>query len=216
MKIARYLIRGILILLILPLSYLFFSLVITFIPVSSKPSDCRQKHSIYIASSNMIHSDFILPVELLSTELRKDLVLEPEDRFIAFGWGDKNFYVNTPTWGDLTATNVFLALFTAGPSAVHVIRLPEQEDYWLEIKLCDSQLEYINQYINRKFQKEGGSSKIHFASMSYTDKDDFYFGNGSLSLFFTCNSWVNEGLKFIGKPACLWTPYSFWMVSKYK
>ena len=38
---------------------------------------------------------------------------------VAFGYGNRTFYLETPTWGDLTMKNAFLAAFGRGRSLVH-------------------------------------------------------------------------------------------------
>ena len=41
----------------------------------------------------------------------------------------------------------------------------------------------------------------------YGKNDAFYEANGSYSLFHTCNTWANNGLKACGQKACFWTPF---------
>ena len=43
------------------------------------------------------------------------------------------------------------------------------------------------------------------SSAAYGKNDAFYEAKGSYSLFYTCNSWVNENLKEVGLKACRWT-----------
>ena len=38
---------------------------------------------------------------------------------VGFGWGDKGFYLGTPTWGDLMARVAFKAMFGISNSTVH-------------------------------------------------------------------------------------------------
>ena len=40
-------------------------------------------------------------------------------RYIAIGWGDKGFYLDTPTWADLKFSTAFKAAFWLGNSAIH-------------------------------------------------------------------------------------------------
>ena len=39
--------------------------------------------------------------------------------YLAFGWGDKGFYLDTPEWSDLKASTAFKAAFALGNSAMH-------------------------------------------------------------------------------------------------
>lgn len=51
--------------------------------------------------------------------------------FIAFGWGDKGFYLDTPEWSDLKASTALKAAFGVSSSAIHTTffkQLKEGED----------------------------------------------------------------------------------------
>ncbi len=215
MKYLKWPLRILLFFLALPFSYLLLALLISLIPVSQKETDCEQRHKVYFAPSSAIHSDFILPIELISPELKENLIIQPETKFIAFGFGDKNFFEQTPTWDDLKASSIFIAMCLPTESAMHIIRLEKSEEYWYPLLLCDKQLKFLNEYILKKFDEDPDGKKIHFPEMSYGKRDDFYAAKGSFTGFYTCNTWVNEGLKYIGKPACLWTPFSLGIKLKY-
>ena len=215
MKIIKWILRILLFLLAIPIGYTIVSLLISLIPVGQKESSCEEKHLVYFSSSNLVHSDLILPVDLLSPELKAGLVLDPGTTHLAFGWGDKQFYANTPTWGDLTLKNAWVALMVPSESAMHVIRLTNAQKFWYPLNLCEKQLAYLNEYILRRFKTKANGEKIHLDGLGYGPRDDFYLAKGNFSCFFTCNSWVNEGLKYIGKPACLWTPFSLGLQWKY-
>ncbi|MFM7331368.1 MAG: DUF2459 domain-containing protein, partial [Brachymonas sp.] len=36
------------------------------------------------------------------------------------GWGDRNFFLNTPTWDDLTLSTALNATFGLGSAALHI------------------------------------------------------------------------------------------------
>ena len=44
-------------------------------------------------------------------------------KLLALGWGDKGFYLNTPTWDDLTFSTAFKAMFGLSTSALHTTYL---------------------------------------------------------------------------------------------
>jgi hypothetical protein len=39
--------------------------------------------------------------------------------YLAFGWGDKGFYLNTPEWADLKVSTALNAAFGLSSSAIH-------------------------------------------------------------------------------------------------
>ena len=215
MKYLKWALKLLLFIIAIPISYLVISMLVSLIPVSSKEQACLENHKVYFAPSSAIHSDFILPIEKLHPKLRDGLILHPETRFVAFGFGDRNFFEKTPTWGDLTLGSIVIAMLIPSESAMHIIRLDKEENYWYPIMLCDKQLNYLNDFIEKKFALTEAGEKIHISGMSYNERDEFYEANGSFTGFYTCNTWVNEGLKYIGKPACLWTPFSLGIKLKY-
>ena len=214
MKIIKKILKWIGCVLLIPLAYLLISLVLTVIPVDREEKDQPLTNSIFL-SSNGVHLDVVLPVKFVSPKILADLNYQPSDTYLSFGWGDENFYINTPTWGDLTFNNAFRALFLESSTLMHVTRYASKRSKWIEIRISDSELMKLNSYILNSFQIDGSGSKIHLQNKGYTSFDDFYKAKGSYSCFKTCNSWVNTGFKESGLKACLWTPFDFGLMHKY-
>ena len=55
--------------------------------------------------------NLVIPKENLSSFLLNNVEYQEKEKFVSFGWGDKNFYANTPTWKDVTFSVGFKALF---------------------------------------------------------------------------------------------------------
>ncbi len=84
-------------------------------------------------------------------------------------------------------------------------------------KICinkESYLKLIN-YISESFSPDSLGSPRQIKGASYWDNDSFYEANGTFSLFFTCNTWTNTGLKTADLKACLWTPFDKVIFQKY-
>jgi len=81
--------------------------------------NCLAEKEIFV-SSNGVHLDIILPLENIDSEFLRKLEIPSQTEYISFGWGDKQFYVNTPEWKDLTFKTAFTALFLKSESAMHV------------------------------------------------------------------------------------------------
>jgi len=82
-------------------AYFFVALVLSVFPTFPSELNCRPDHQVFV-STNGVHLDIIIPVEELPHEMAKQLDLPGKIRFVSFGWGDKEFYINTPEWSDLT------------------------------------------------------------------------------------------------------------------
>lgn len=188
--------------------YLFFALLFSFLPTHPPQQNCLPENEIFIAS-NGIHLDIILPVEHVAPQIRQQLNILPGTLFIAFGWGDKNFYVNTPEWSDLTLPVAFKALFLKSETAMHITFYPYAFQTWKKLELCSTQLIRLNYYIENSFKKNEQGNFLKMDFEGYTQFDDFYDATGSFSLFQTCNVWVNLALKEIEVKTSVWSPFDF-------
>ncbi|WP_372949089.1 TIGR02117 family protein [Mariniphaga sp.] len=186
--------------------YLGIAALFSFLPTHPPKQNCLPQHEIFVAS-NGIHLDIILPVENITPQILHNLDVLPGTLFIGFGWGDKEFYIKTPVWSDLTIPVAFRALFLKSETAMHVTYLPRSFPSWKKIQLCANQLKKLNFYIENSFVKDdhGNLKKMDFEG--YSRFDDFYDANGSFSLFRTCNVWVNVALKEIGIKTSVWSPF---------
>src|SRR6185437_6355456 len=97
--------------------------------------------TIYV-KSNGVHTDIIVPAktELIDWKVK----LNPKDfqkgelNYVAFGFGDKGFYLNTPTWADLKYPPAYNGLFLLRRSAIHINQYnnaPSNSHYVRQIKI---------------------------------------------------------------------------------
>ena len=204
MKIFKKILKVTFGLLLLPVIFLLVSGVLTFIPVGGTEPGPEQTETVFV-HSNGVHLDVILPLNRLDSTLLSTLKYGRNDKYMSFGWGDENFYLNVPTWDDLTAEIAVRALILESHSLVHVSRHRAKNKNWLPIKVNKTQLAKLNAYIKNSF----APGDNFMEGKGYTDTDEFYRAVGSYSIFNTCNSWVNSALKESGIRACLWTPFDF-------
>lgn len=215
MKVFKKIVKWIITITLIPVVYLVISLILSFIPINNKEEYSEKNKSIYLIS-NGVHLNIIIPKNQLSSKLLDGLRYFKNDNYFSFGWGDKIFYLNTPTWGDLTFKNAYRALFLKSPTLIHLTRYSTINGDWAEIKVNQYQLNKINQYIYKTFYFNSLNKKILLNSKGYSYNDDFYEALGSYSCFRTSNSWINSGLKESDIKACLWTPYDFALLSMHK
>jgi hypothetical protein len=72
-------------------------------------------------------------------------------------------------------------------------------------------------YILDSFQQDANGHLINIqTNANYSHADAFYEAKGSYSLFHTCNTWANNGLKASGQKCCLWTIFDTGIFLKYK
>ncbi|WP_426429411.1 DUF2459 domain-containing protein [Winogradskyella sp. HB-48] len=215
MKVLKLIFRYLLYLLLLPVTYILVSLFLGSISVNEEQDEATHTDKIYL-STNGVHLDIIIPRDNINEELLTGLKYNETDKFFAFGWGDENFYLNTPTWSDLTFNNAFGAMFLNSSSLMHVSRYNEHRRDWVEVKLSEKQLQNINSKVLNAFMLDSENSKIILEDKGYGFKDDFYRAKGSYSILKTCNSWVNTTFKESELKASVWTPFDFALINKYK
>lgn len=215
MTIVRKVIKYILYFLLIPLTYLVISLILSTITIERNETHEIPDNTIYL-TTNGVHLDIVIPKENLDSTLISDLNQKAIEDYLAFGWGDEEFYLNTPTWGDLTLKIAIKAVFLRGASLIHITHFQNIQDHWVEIKITETELNKLNNYLNDTFAVDENGNKVLLKNQGYTSRDDFYKAKGSFSFFKTCNSWVNTGFKQSGLKACLWTPFDFGLLTKYK
>ena len=188
--------------------YFIAALILSVLKTHPPKTDCLAENEIYI-TTNGVHLDIVLPVENVKQELLNNLEILPGTKYVSFGWGDREFYINTPEWKDLTFKTAFKALFLKSETAMHVTCYSTSYSSWRKFKICSSQLDLLNSYIEKSFSKNenGGLQKI--AVPGYYESDFFYEATGSFSLFNTCNVWVNKALKVTGIQTSVWSPFDF-------
>jgi uncharacterized protein (TIGR02117 family) len=215
MKLLRKTFKWFLYFLLIPISYLIISLLLTFITINGVESASENKKEIFL-STNGVHLEIIMPINVLSIELKEDIDFTAADKYISFGWGDEKFYLNTPTWGDLTFKNAFTALFIKSSALIHLTRSKQVKKSWTKIIIGESELAKLNQYILKSFKKDENGGKIIIYNSGYSVSDDFYKANGKFSCFKTCNTWVNKAFKESDLKSCLWTPFDFGLINIYE
>lgn len=196
------------------LVYLLAAYTLSRISLSAE-NDTTKEIQIYIRT-NGVHTDIVVPVhhELFdwSKEIKVSHTLANNTNFshLALGWGDKGFYLETPTWADLKVSTAFKAATGLSNTAIHATYLDKvKEDLSCKkIEISQSQYKRLIQFISASFQKDKEGHFMHIkTNANYGKTDAFYEANGAYSLFHTCNTWANNGLKACGQKCCFWTPF---------
>lgn len=206
-------------LLILPLlTYFIAALILA--KISTKPPQIKAEFSETIqifVRSNGIHTDFIVPIQTTSKNWRnlidfRDFEAIDSNRvnYLSFGWGDRGFYLETPTWDDLKVSTIIQAAFLPSPTVMHIdcwSTPPRISENCKSIDLQTFQYETLITYIENSFHKDAKGNIQLIPNKGYHDSDNFYKAEGSYHLFNTCNNWTNQGLKQAQVKTALWSPF---------
>lgn len=213
MKIISKILNYLLVTVGLLVVYAVVTTIISFLPVNSDQSSFKdQNYSIYILT-NGVHTDLVLPFynEIYDWRSYLDPSKTPGKKlsfnYVSFGWGDKGFYLETPEWKDLKPSVAFKAAVGLSESAMHVTYYDQLNlgDDCKEIKLNKAQYEQLCLYIKDRFDLKNDKFVLVPTDQNYGLNDVFYEAKGKYSLFYTCNTWANNGLKAARLKASVFT-----------
>ena len=203
--------------------YVILGILLPLIPVSAEETDDPKVIEAYILT-NGVHTDLVVPVKTKFIDWSQKSPYsntkskQENFKFISFGWGDKGFYLNTPTWADLKFSTAFKAAFWLSDSAMHCTYYHEMKvaEDCKKIMLTEKQYQALIKFIDNKFDKD--SAGIYHCIKTdavYGNNDAFYDAKGAYNFTYTCNTWANDGLKAAGQKAALWTPTDFGIFRHY-
>lgn len=203
--------------------YLLAAYLVPKIAVNKHKLKQQEKITIYI-QTNGVHTDVVVPArtklkDWTKTILYKQtLAADSTYNYLAFGWGDRAFYLETPTWAELKPANAFKAAFWLGKTAMHTVYQKDMQEgkQCKKIQLNVLEYEALLAYIEASFAKNNKELIPIDTTVHYNNTDAFYEANYHYSLFNTCNTWTNNALKSCNQKACLWTPHQKGIFDLYK
>ncbi len=218
------LLKAIGILLGIILLYALLAWLLPFIETSEKKTSDPKNIPIYIYT-NGVHTDIVMPVKNNITDWSEKISFEnvkskkTDYKYVGIGWGDKGFYLDTPTWADLKASTAFKAAFWLSESAMHCSFYNEMKeaDDCRKIMVTEQQYQDLVNFVDAKFDKDAkGNYMFVKTDAVYDDNDAFYDAKGTYSFLYTCNTWSNDALKAAGQKAAFWTASDVGIFQHYK
>lgn len=132
--------------------------------------------------------------------------------YVAFGWGDRDFYLATRRPVDFRPDLALAALLGRGPAAMHVMRLSEADlarHPTRRLEVDSLQYHALAAYIRAGFEPGPDGRPRQLPEAGFGDNDAFYDAVGRYSPVRTCNEWISAGLRAAGLPTGWWTPLPF-------
>lgn len=207
--------RSIAVLIALPLLYFLAALVGGLIPANAGWKQPREGITIFV-ETNGVHTWIVMPSLRPEIDWRR---LAPASDLkdprhagdhVAIGYGNRDFYLNTPAWKDLTVRRALGAAFGNGPSLLHVYHEhgPGPSADRRPIILNPAQYRQLAAAIASSFATGADGRTIPLRGRGYGASDVFYEAKGSYNLFATCNEWSGARLREAGVRTGRWTPFS--------
>lgn len=224
---TRWLLRSAAALIAVPAAYLLLALLLGLLAVNRdfRPTSPEAGGVTVYLRSNGVHAELVLPAAApydWRQQLPPDEVVDfarlaspPALGWIAFGWGDREFFIRTRTWRDLRPATAVSALLGLGPAAMHVEYIARPHDYRVKrIDLNLVQYERLVDGLRAGFAGDGPPRRID--DPGYFDTDAFYEGAGRYTAWLTCNEWIRRVLAGAGVRTSVWAPFDvalFWQLS---
>lgn len=187
---------------------LYFAVVlIGLYPVNRNSEQPAEGIRVY-AHPTGLHTDIIVPIRSNIIDWGEYFretdfpLFDSQWDYIALGWGDRRFFLETPEWSDLTVANAAGALLWPSPTAMRVQLRREKAlpKDCIRIILSEEDYAELADFLLKSFQLDSHNSWIHIADSGYGGADTFYESRGKYHLFNTCNTWTGEALKSAGLP----------------
>lgn len=215
-KILKFAFKFVLYFILFIIVYICSAYFVSRIEFPSEQTNEAKTVTIFI-KSNGVHTDIVVPTKNNFIDWRNFVL--PENtrkkdstcKYLAFGWGDKGFYLETPTWGDLKTSTAINAAFGLSSTAIHTTYYAEvvpNKTTCKKIQITQNQYERLAIFILKSFAwKKNNQLKYIDTKYVYGDNDAFYDATGTYSMLQTCNSWANQALLSCGQKAAIWTAF---------
>jgi uncharacterized protein (TIGR02117 family) len=178
---------------------------------SSQQPGCKFK--VYVSGDQM-HTNFFVPVRTDAFDWSQHLDLatigkqaSADYRYLQFGWGDRIFYVETPSWDQVSLSSAVRSLVLQNPAALFVkghTALPHYPNETLKcVSLSEGNYVKLMHFLEASFQTDP-QGKVQRLSSGQDGDSSFYDATGRYSMFKTCNSWTADGLRAADVNTPLW------------
>lgn len=170
---------------------------------------------IYVVSNGM-HTDVVLPLREPRTGqdwLRRLGQPQWQARFgqyeyVAFGWGNERFYLESYE-GKFPRAGTVLRALLPGATLMHV----EFYRHGLRpgprvvpLRISVAQYQRLTHYVEQSFAPDPAGRWTLRNAAGYSPEDFFFYGRGRYHALRTCNDWTNQALSYAGIRAALKAP----------
>lgn len=214
-KLLKYVLKGLLFLVIFVTTYLLVAVVGTFVTTGKQQKIVANDKTVRVyVVSNGIHTDWVLPaqhtvknwrIHLKQSKLKKHL----NASYIGFGWGDKDFFLQSVNVNFPGIIPTLKATFLPSKSLMHLSFYqnidPKQPNVY-PLDISTTQYQILVKYI-LKSCKLNAHQQLQWVASGYQAHDFFFEAKGAYHLLNTCNNWTNRGLKTMGIRTGIWTPF---------
>ncbi len=164
-----------------------------------------------IVGTNGVHTELVLPLVTPEKDWRGDFPatdLRAPDRpytHVAISWGERDVFLNTPTWWDLSPMAVLRIAGLGGDGLLHVSHYvrPAPSDHFRPLTVTPAEYRRLVAAIERALPR---GKRVRYDG--YDRWDVFYEAPGRYTVRNTCNQWTSDTLAEAGVRTGWWTPFA--------
>ena len=164
-----------------------------------------------LVGSNGVHTELVMPLVTPEKDWRADFpsadlpVPPPGATHVAVSWGEREVFLNTPTWWDLSPMTVLRIIGVGGEGLLHVSHYvrPAPSDDFRPLTLTPDEYRRLVAAIERSLPR---GERVRYPG--YGPQDVFYEAPGEYTAANTCNQWTSDTLAAAGVRTGRWTPFA--------
>ena len=164
-----------------------------------------------MVGTNGVHTELVMPLVTPEKDWRGDFPAgdlaraQRDYTHVAVSWGEREVFLNTPTWWDLSPMTVLRIAGVGGEGLLHVAHYvrPAPSDDLRPLTLTPAEYRRLVAAIERSLPQ--GQRVRHDG---YGPHDVFYEAPGSYTVTNTCNQWTSDTLAQAGVRTGWWTPFA--------
>jgi uncharacterized protein (TIGR02117 family) len=164
-----------------------------------------------MVGTNGVHTELVLPLVTPEKDWRaefpaSDVPLSNEPyTHLAISWGEREVFLNTPTWWDLSPMTVLRVIGVGGEGLLHVAHYvrPAPADDNRPLVLTRAQYRRLVAAVERSMPR---GERVRYDG--YGPQDVFYDAPGRYTASNTCNQWTSNMLAAAGVRTGWWTPFA--------
>ena len=164
-----------------------------------------------LLETNGVHTALILPLVTSEKDWRADFPASDVAAshlpysHVSISWGEREVFLNTPTWADLSPMTVLRILGVGGEGLLHIAHYvrPAPSANARPLRLSHAEYRRLVSAIEESLPR--GEKISH---TGYGPQDVFYDAPGRYTARNTCNQWTSDMLARAGVRTGWWTPFA--------
>lgn len=160
--------------------------------------------------TNGIHTALVLPLVTPEKDWRSDfpatdVIASRPYTHVSISWGEREVFINTPTWADLSPITVLRIIAMGGDGLLHVAHY-ERPALGKNLRPLRLTAEEYRRLVSAIEVNRPTEPRIRYPG--YGRQDVFYAAPGRYSIANTCNQWTSDTLASAGVRIGSWTPFA--------